>query len=120
MTVKFQPENFRQILHSGYSALRGLEVSKALSGVTLNHVIKGHIDSLKRDSLRASFLVDDRGESLGDRISQWDRIDEIEKMFKDAVKALEAAGDSTESLNALGITSTKGDYLSSSGTSSKL
>lgn len=101
---KFNPQNFRQILHSGYTFIRSIETNKAISALTLDHLIQGHIDSLKQDSTRASLLVSDDGKSLGDRISRWDQIDEIEKLFTKAVEALKAAGDNTEKLSQLGIT----------------
>jgi hypothetical protein len=115
---KFAPENFRQILHSGYSLIRSIETTKAISALTMDHLIQGHIDSLKQDSVRASQLVDDGGKSVGNRVSKWDQIDEIEKLFTEAVKALKAAGDSTDKLLKLGIDSTKGDFdaASSDGT----
>ena len=104
---KFASENFRQILHSGYTLIRSIETNKALSSLTLDHLLQGHIDNLKKDSIRASAILDDSGKALpnggGDRISRWDQIDEIEKLFKEAVKALEAAGTNKEKLANLGI-----------------
>lgn len=100
---KFAPENFRQILHSGYSFVRSIESNKAISALTMDHLIQGHIDSLKQDSSRSSQLVDDSGKSLGNRISRWDQVDEIEKLFTKAVQTLKDAGSSSEKLANLGI-----------------
>ena len=111
---KFAPENFRQILHSGYTLIRSIETTKAISALTMDHLIQGHIDSLKQDSVRASQLVDDGGMSLGNRVSKWDQIDEIEKLFTEAVKALKDAGDNSDKLLKLGIDSSKGDGTVSS------
>ena len=110
---KYAPENFRQILHSGYSFVRSIETNKAVSALTMDHIIQGHIDSLKKDSKRSSQLVDDGGKSLGDRISRWDQIDEIEKLFTKAVESLKAAGDNKTKLEALGLDPdkpAKGDF----------
>lgn len=100
---KFEPDNFRKILHSGYTLIRSIETNKAISAITLDHLIQGHIDSLKKDETRASALVDDSGKSLGNRVSRWDQIDEIEKLFTKAVDALKAAGDNEDKLAKLGI-----------------
>ena len=100
---KFSSSNFREILHSGYTFIRSIETSKAISALTLDHLIQGHIDSLKQDSTRSSQLVSDDGKSLGNRISRWDQVDEIEKLFTKAVEALKAAGDNREKLSQLGI-----------------
>lgn len=107
---KFDPANFRQILHSGYTLIRSIETNKAISSLTLDHLIQGHIDSLKADSVRASQNVSDSGKSLGNRISKWDRVDEIEKLFTKAVEALKDAGDNDAKLAALGIENVKGDF----------
>lgn len=110
---KYSDSNFREILHSGYTFVRSIESSKAISALTLDHLIQGHIDSLKQDSTRSSQLVSDSGKSLGNRISRWDQIDEIEKLFTKAVEALKAAGDSREKLSQLGIDPdkpSKGDF----------
>jgi hypothetical protein len=101
---KFEPSNFRQILHSGYTLIRSIESNKAISSLTMDHLIQGHIDALKPDATRASSLVDDSGQSLGNRTSRWDQIDEVEKLFTKAVEALQAAGDNVEKLEQLGIT----------------
>ena len=106
---KFEKENFRQILHSGYTLIRSIESNKAVSALTMDHLIQGHIDSLKQDSTRSSQLVDDSGKSLGNRISRWDQIDEIEKLFSQAVQAMKDAGDNAEKLAELGIDITKAD-----------
>jgi len=100
---KFAPENFRQILGSGYALVRSIETNKAISALTMDHLIQAHIDSLKQSTTRASQIVDDSGKSLGDRISRWDQIDEIEKLFTKAVQALKDAGNSSEKLANLGI-----------------
>jgi hypothetical protein len=108
---KFNPENFRQILHSGYTLIRSIETSKAISALTLDHMIQNHLDALggpeldkkKNSGSRVSLLVDDKGKSLGERQSRWDQIDEIEKLFTKAVTELKNAGDNAEKLSQLGI-----------------
>lgn len=104
---KFDPANFRDILHSGYTLIRSMETTKAISSLTLDHLIQAQIDALVQDSTRASILVDDHGKSLGDRISRWDEIDAIEQLFTQAVQALKSAGDDSEKLKELGIFDTK-------------
>lgn len=111
---KFDSANFRQILHSGYTLIRSIETNKAIASLTLDHLIQGHIDSMKASSTRAFQIVSDEGKSLGNRISRWDRVDEIEKLFTEAVKALEDAGDNAEKLSALGIEPVKGDFANTS------
>lgn len=100
---KFAPENFRQILGSGYALVRSIETNKAISALTMDHLIQAHIDSLKQNVTRASQILDDSGKSLGDRVSRWDQIDEIEKLFTKAVQALQDAGSNSEKLASLGI-----------------
>jgi len=108
---KFAPENFRQILHSGYTLIRSIETNKAVSALTLDHLLQNHIDALKKGTIRASATVDDNGNALpdgrGNSISRWDQIDEIEKLFTQAVNALKKAGSNTEKLAQLGIDASK-------------
>ena len=104
---KFASENFRQVLHAGYTFVRSLETNKAISALTLDHLIQDHIDSLKQGVTVASAILDDSGKSVGDRISRWDRVDEVEKLLTQAVKALKDAGTSSVKLAALGIDNNK-------------
>jgi len=110
---KFAPEDFRQVLHAGYAFIRSIETNKAISALTLDHLLQGHIDALKQDSIRVSAMVDDGGGALssgkGDRISRWDQIDEIEKLFTQAVQALKSAGTNSEKLANLGIVESSGE-----------
>jgi len=101
-TPAFDPANFRQILHSGYTLVRSIESNKAVSALTLDHIIQGHITALKQSEVRQ--ILDGKGQSVGNRISRWDQLDELEKLFTQAVDALNNAGDDPSALSQLGIT----------------
>jgi hypothetical protein len=93
--------SIRQILHSAYSFIRSVESNKAIASLTLDHLIQEQIDSLKKGETRS--IVDGKGESVGNRVSRWDRLDALEKDIENAVKAIKDAGGDVDKLKAIGI-----------------
>jgi len=91
----------RTTLHSAFSFVRSVESNKALSSVTLDHLIREQIAFLKKDSSRD--IVDGQGESIGGRPSRWDRIDWLERVLTLAIQTIEDAGNDSEKLKSVGI-----------------
>lgn len=90
------------ILHSAYSAVRASESNKALTPITLDHLLQEHIDSIKGGSLR--LLLSSAGTPLNQaRVSKLDALDVIKKAVDDVVAAVEAAGDDPQKLAKLGF-----------------
>jgi hypothetical protein len=102
-----QSVDLHRVLHSAYTYVRSQEMNAAVAGLTLDHFLKRHIDSLKQGETRQ--LVDPEGNSTGKRISRWDRLDELEKQVSFVVQKIEQAGDDEAALRALGIFEADGE-----------
>lgn len=95
----------RRILHSAYSFIRSVESNKAISSLTLDHVLQEHITSLKKGEMRG--ILDGSGKSLGSRSSRFDQIEELERDLDKLVRAVKGAGDDRQKLADLGLTDDK-------------
>ncbi len=93
--------DLRAVIHSAYSYIRSTEVNRSASALTLDHMIQEQISSLKKRE--NSVVTDPDGESGGQLLSRWDRLDALEKELDQAVQALVDAGDDPEKLQALGV-----------------
>lgn len=91
------------VLHSAYAAVRGSEKSRALSTVTLDHLLQEQIDLIKGGE--TNVLLGASGSMIGSRLSKLDRLDNIEKQVNDVVAAVEAAGNDPAKLEAIGLSS---------------
>jgi hypothetical protein len=87
--------DLREILHSGYSFVRGVEANKASSAITLDHVIDAQIKLLKKGETTA--ILDAKGESSGSRTSAYDRLDALQKDIDAVVKAVKDGVDAVGS-----------------------
>jgi UDP-N-acetylmuramate-alanine ligase len=90
-----------KILHSAYTFVRSAETTKAISAVTIDHLIQTQIQSLKAGEKRTE--VDQQGSTLVVRISRWDRLDVLVKDMDAVVKAVKEAGNDEDQLSALGL-----------------
>jgi siroheme synthase len=94
-------DNLRRILHSGLSFVRGVEVNRSTSALTLDHLIDEQIRTISRGETRE--MVDGRGSQYGKRPSKLDALDTLEKEIKEAAKAVRDAGEDEAKLAALGL-----------------
>lgn len=94
-------DNLRKVLHSAYTFVRGVEVNKASSAITLDHLIKEQIDTYKKSSTRA--ILDAKGEDVGSRSSHLDDLESLEKEVNSVVEAVKNAGSDAQKLRAIGI-----------------
>lgn len=93
--------DLQRVLQSAYSFVRGVEVNKATSSLTLDHMIQEQIKKLKKGESRV--LLDAGGDSVGNRVSYLDTLDSLETELSNVVKAVRDAGSDPAKLQALGI-----------------
>lgn len=93
--------DLRRVLHSAYSLIRSVELNKATSSLTFDHLIQEQITRLKKGESTA--ILDSNGESLGNRVSYIDSLDALEKELEDVVSAVKDAGNDSTKLAALGL-----------------
>lgn len=94
-------QTLRKVLHSAYTFVRSVEVNKAASALTLDHLIKEQIDTIKQSSTRA--ILDAQGNNIGNRTAKLDDLDTLQEQVDAVVKAVKAAGKDAAKLRALGI-----------------
>ena len=97
----------RRILHSAYSFVRSVESNRSISSLTLDHLIQEHITSIKKGAVRS--LLDAKGESMGNRASKFDQLDELERDVEKLATAVKAAGDDQAKLADLGFSDDKAE-----------
>lgn len=93
--------DLRKTLSSAYTFIRSVELNKATSSLTLDHIIQDQIKRLKKTTSRS--ILDAKGDSVGNRISYLDSLDALEKDLEDSIKAVQDAGSDPEKLKAIGI-----------------
>lgn|SRR5687767_9429048 len=91
----------RKVLHSAYTFVRSVEVNKASAALTLDHLIKEQIDSIKQSSTRD--ILDSKGKDIGKRTSKLDDLDTLQQDVEAVVKAVKKAGKDASKLRELGI-----------------
>lgn len=94
-------KSLREVLHSAYTFVRSVEVNRAVSSITLDHLIQEQISSYKQGSERS--LLDGKGTDVGKRISKLDALSNLQTDINNAVKAVRDAGTDAGRLEALGI-----------------
>lgn len=90
--------DLRRVLHSAIAYVRSQEETKAVSSITLDHVIDIQIRRLQSSS---DTQTDRQGFSA--RKSRFDRLDDLEKQLDAVSQALENAGNDPEKLAQLGL-----------------
>lgn len=91
----------RKVLHSAYTFVRSVEVNRASSALTLDHLIQEQIDTYKQGSKRS--ILDAQGEVAANRISKIDALDTLQQELDQVVSAIKAAGSDAGRLRELGI-----------------
>lgn len=94
--------DLREVLHSGYSFVRGVEANKAAASITLDHLIQSQIDDLKSGETTA--IIDAQGKTVGGRPSKFDQLDSLKKDIDAVVQAVKDAGSDSDKLASLGVT----------------
>lgn len=93
--------SIEELLGAAYSYIRGVEANKAISALTLDHLIQQQIDAIKGGDSRA--LLDSTGSSVGTRASKLDVLTSIQKSIDQLVQAVSAAGNDPTKLSDLGL-----------------
>ena len=96
-----QSADLHRILHSAYTFVRSYETNQSIAGLTLDHLLREQIQSLKKGEKRV--MSDAEGSGIDSRPSRWDQIDYIETMLNKVVETIEKAGDDRDRLLSLGI-----------------
>jgi len=102
------PDSFRKVLHSAYTLVRSVEANRALSTVTLDHLIQEQITLLDKDATRP--LLDGKGGVLSDtkgqplkRLSRRDQLTQLKDSVDSAVAQIKEASGDEAKMNALGL-----------------
>lgn len=90
-----------QTLHSAFTFVRSIETNRAVSSITLDHLIQEQISSLKKGE--ETELVDGKGNTVQKKYSRWDQLDILEKDLESVIKSVRDAGDDPEKLADLGL-----------------
>jgi hypothetical protein len=107
--------DMHRVLQSAYTFVRSVEVNKAVAVITLDGLLKDHIDALKQGSTRQ--IVDASGKTVGSRLSRWDQLDELATQFNSVISAIQKAGTDPAALNSLGVFETDQPTVSNSSAS---
>src|SRR3954471_20656740 len=94
-------QDARRILHSAYTFVRSIESNKAAAALTLDHVLEEQIAILKKSEVRE--ILDGKGESVGNRISRYDTLVNLEADMTKLVAAMKSAGSDEAKLATLGF-----------------
>jgi hypothetical protein len=95
------PSSIQELLQAGYSFVRGVETNRAISALTLDHLIQQQIDAIQGGDSRT--LLNASGNSIDVRMSKLSMLDAIEKGIDNVVQAVGDAGDDPTKLEALGL-----------------
>jgi hypothetical protein len=95
-------DSIEAMLHSAYSFVRAREANRAISPLTLDHMIQEQIDAIQGGDSRY-LLSEGTQEVIGWRVPKLDALTQIEKDMDQLVAAVEAAGDDQAKLEDLGI-----------------
>lgn len=90
-------------LHAAYSAIRGREQNRALAPVTLDHLLKEHIESIQGGDSRTLLAASGTRDKGNNRISKIDALDALKSDVEAVVRAIEKAGSDTTKLRLLGL-----------------
>jgi hypothetical protein len=91
-----------EILHAAYSFVRAREANRAISALTLDHMIQEQIDGIQGGDSRY-LLSEGVQEVIGLRIPKLDALEQIGKDIEQLVAAVEEAGDDPGKLENLGF-----------------
>lgn len=94
-------KTLRAVLHSAYTFVRSVEVNRASSALTLDHLIQEQIDSYKQSTQRA--ILDAKGQNVGNRTSKLDYLDTLQQQIDSVVSAVSDAGSDEGKLRELGV-----------------
>lgn len=107
-TTVTPPDSFRKVLHSAYTLVRSVEANKALSTVTLDHLIQEQITLLDKDATRP--LMDGKGGVISDvkgqplkRRSRRNQLVDLQASVASAIEQIKAASGDEAKMNALGL-----------------
>jgi hypothetical protein len=93
--------DLRKTLHSAVTFVRSVEANRAMGTITLKHMVSEQIKFLKPKATRS--IIDAAGASVGNRMSRWDRLDQLLRDTKGAVASVRAAGDDASRLAKIGV-----------------
>lgn len=96
--------NIEEMLHSAYAAIRGMEQNRSMAPITLDHLLKEHIDAIRGGTNRSIVLA-----STGTRdkksmkVPKLAALDAIQRSIDQVVNAVSAAGSDKAKLRDLGL-----------------
>lgn len=96
--------SLRSVINSSYAFVRSVEANR--SNVTFDHVLEQQIRMLKAKEKRTITSI--TGDSLGDRLSRYDRIVAMESQLNVVIQAIEETKGRPSDLLVLGISEGSG------------
>lgn len=93
--------SLRTILHSAFAYVRSQEANESTAAITLDHVIGDQIKLLKKDAKR--IITDPSGDSMGERISRYDRLTALEDDLTKTIDAIKGTNGEVDDLLDLGV-----------------
>lgn len=92
------------MLHSAYAAIRGMEMNRSMAPVTLDHLLKEHIESIKGGQSRLIVLASNgTRDKQTTKVSKLARLDAIKRTVDQVVSAVSNAGSDKAKLRSLGL-----------------
>jgi hypothetical protein len=96
--------NVNEMLYAAYSAIRGREQCRSMAPITLDHLLKDHIESIKGGDSRTVILAASGTRDQGNnRVSKLDALDAVKQNVDQVVKAFDKAGNDLTKLRMLGL-----------------
>lgn len=97
--------SIEELLQSAYSFVRGVEANKAISALTLDHIIQQQIDAIQGGDSHS--MLSASGDTIGARTSKLAMLDSVQSGIDAVVQAVSSAGDDPTKLADLGLDSEK-------------
>ena len=92
------------MLHAAYSAIRGVEQNRSMAPITLDHLLKEHIESIKGGSSRFVVLASTgTRDQASTKISKLEQLASIQRSVNKVVDAVSKAGSDKAKLRELGL-----------------
>ena len=96
--------NVNEMLYAAYAAIRGREQSRSMVPITLDHLLKDQIESIKGGDSRLVVMAASGSRDKGNnRVTKLDALAAIQQNVDQVVKSFDKAGSDKTKLAELGL-----------------